>query len=185
MHERADHLADRFLTVDEQLQHEFDCRLVESSRLVFRVAFGVLRHHEDAEDVAQEAFTKAYRSFAKLRDRNRFRAWIVRMTWRLALNKRRTDQRRLSREAKEEIVSVTTAADTLLERERAEQLWDAIDTLPEKLRLVVVLGGIQEHDVREVALLLGLPEGTVKSRLFVARQRLKECLQWTVSDPLK
>ena len=112
MHERADQLAGRFLTVDEQLQQEFDCRLVESSRLVFRVAFGVLRHHEDAEDVAQEAFTKAYRSFAKLRDRNRFRAWIVRMTWRLALNKRRTDQRRLSREAREEIASVRTAAES-------------------------------------------------------------------------
>lgn len=176
MHERADRIADRFLTVDEQLQPEFDARLVESSRLVFRVAFSVLRHREDAEDVAQEAFTKAYRSFARLRDRDRFRAWIVRMTWRLALNRRRTDQRRLAREATEEIVSTTTAADALLERERAEQLWDAIDKLPEKLRLVVVLGGIQEHDIREVALLLGLPEGTVKSRLFVARHRLKELL---------
>jgi len=48
--------------------------------------------------------------------------------------------------------------------------------------IVVVLAGIQEHDVREVARLLDLPEGTVKSRLFLARQQLKERLQWTISD---
>ena len=50
--------------------------------LVFRVAFGVLRHRQDAEDVAQEALIKAHRSFRQLRDRERFRAWLVRLTWR-------------------------------------------------------------------------------------------------------
>ena len=64
-----------------------------------------------------------------------------------------------------------------MSRERAALLWHAIDALPEKLRVVIVLAGIEEHDVQEVAKLLGLPEGTVKSRLFNARQRLKELLQ--------
>ena len=50
------------------------------------------------------------------------------------------------------------------------------------LTFVVILAGIQEHDLREVARLLDLPEGTVKSRMFLARQRLKEQLQWTISD---
>ena len=59
------------------------------------------------------------------------------------------------------------------------QLWDAIDALPEKLRLVIVLAGIQEYDIAEVARLLDVPRGTVKSRLFLARQKLKEHLQWT------
>ena len=49
--------------------------------------------------------------------------------------------------------------------------------------MVTVLAGIEEHDIREVALLLGVPEGTVKSRLFLARQRLKELLQWTRTKP--
>ena len=66
--------------------------------------------------------------------------------------------------------------------ERAAQLWRAIGALPEKLRVVAILAGIQEHDLREVARLLDLPEGTVKSRMFLARQRLKEQLQWTMSD---
>jgi RNA polymerase sigma-70 factor (ECF subfamily) len=62
-------------------------------------------------------------------------------------------------------------------RERAERLWAAIDALPDKLRVAIVLANIEEHDIGEVARLLDLPEGTVKSRLFLARQRLKELLQ--------
>src|SRR5712692_4169843 len=66
--------------------------------LAFRVAYSVLRHRQDAEDVAQDAFAKAYRNFRQLRDRDRFRAWLVRMTWRLAIDHQRADRRRISRE---------------------------------------------------------------------------------------
>ena len=69
-----------------------------------------------------------------------------------------------------------TPAQTVLEKERAARLWRAIDSLPDKLRITIVLSGIEEYDTREVAALLRLPEGTVKSRLFLARQRLKELL---------
>src|SRR5215216_7340373 len=87
-----------FVTLDEDLEREFERRLRESTTLAFRVAYGVLRNRQDAEDVAQEAFTKAYRSFKDLRDRDRFRAWLVRMTWRLALDHRRGARRRIVRE---------------------------------------------------------------------------------------
>ena len=184
MHERADRLAGSFVTIDEDLAREFETRLVESSTLAFRVAFSVLRQREDAEDVAQEAFAKAYRSFEQLRDRERFRAWLVRMTWRLALDRQRANRRRLAREGLE-IVEASlqtrldpTTADVVVAKERAEQLWRAIDSLPEKLRLVIVLAGIEGHDVREVAALLDVPDGTVKSRLFLARKQLKERLSW-------
>src|SRR5574339_538025 len=99
MHERADRLAGNFVTVDEALAREFEARLVESSTLAFRVAFSVLRQREDAEDVAQEAFAKAYRSFRQLRERDRFRAWLVRMTWRLAIDRQRAEKRRNVRES--------------------------------------------------------------------------------------
>src|SRR5215212_633003 len=102
MHERIDQLPRNLVTVDSDqapdLEREFEVRLVESSTLAFRVAFSVLRHREDAEDVAQEAFAKAYRSFRQLRDRQRFRAWLVRMTWRLALDRKRSDRRRSARD---------------------------------------------------------------------------------------
>ena len=181
MHERADRLAGSFVTVHEDLAREFEARLVESSTLAFRVAFSVLRQREDAEDVAQEAFAKAYRSFRQLRERDRFRAWLVRMTWRMALDRLRANKRRLAREEVEAGLQArlnATTNDAVLANERAEQLWLAIDALPEKLRLVIVLAGIQGRDIREVATLLDVPDGTVKSRLFLARQQLKERLSW-------
>jgi RNA polymerase sigma-70 factor (ECF subfamily) len=180
MHERIDRLPGTLVTTDadEALAREFEARLVESATLAFRVAYGVLRQREDAEDVAQEAFAKAYRSFRQLRDRDRFRAWLVRMTWRLAIDRQRSDRRRAVRE---QGVAPALASDPAPE-ERAAQLWQAIDALPEKLRLVVVLAGIEGHDLRAVSGLLGVPEGTVKSRLFLARQRLKELLTCSVDD---
>src|SRR5476651_2173171 len=98
MREYVDELARGVVAVGHGLEQEFETRLVESSTLAFRVAYGVLRHRQDAEDVAQEAFVKAYRRFNQLRDRDRFRAWLVRMTWRLAIDRRRGDKRRAARE---------------------------------------------------------------------------------------
>src|SRR5262245_25719462 len=125
MHERADRLAGSFVTVDDDLAREFEARLVESSTLAFRVAYGVLRQREDAEDVAQEAFAKAYRSFRQLRERDRFRQWLVRMTWRLAIDRLRSNRRRLTRDGVEAglqtRLELKTASDSLIASERAEQ----------------------------------------------------------------
>ncbi len=190
----AAQLAGGFVTVDRTLEQEFEARLMESSTLAFRVAYSVLRQRQDAEDVAQEAFVKAYHSFTQLRDRERFRAWLVRITWRMALDRQRGDRRRLARDAhwdsgrglgspKPRGGEGGTQADDLVARERAQHLWTAIDALPEKLRVAIVLANIEGLDVDEVARLLALPVGTVKSRLFLARQKLKEHLQWMQTDP--
>lgn len=178
MHELVDRLASSVVEVDHELEREFEARLVESSTLAFRVAYSILRHREDAEDVAQEAFAKAYRSFHQLRDRERFRAWLVRMTWRLAIDRRRGDRRRESRESAHAEATPTVGAGNVDESLRARELWRAIDALPDKLRIAIVLASIEGHDLADVASLLRLPVGTVKSRLFLARQRLKEQLQW-------
>ena len=187
MHERANRLAGGLVEVDQALEREFEARLVESSTLAFRIAYSVLRNREDAEDAAQDAFTKAYRHFRQLRDRNRFRAWLARMTWRLAIDRYRTRRRRQTVELfahdNEGARAAESAAETFDACERAELLWRAIDALPEKLRIVLVLASIEGHEVAEVASLLEIPKGTVKSRLFVARQRLKEQLQCPLIDP--
>jgi RNA polymerase sigma-70 factor, ECF subfamily len=166
--------------VADELDREFERLLVESSTLAFRVAYGVLRQREDAEDVAQEAFIKAHRNFRRLRDRTRFRAWLVRLTWRLALDRQRTNRRRAHRDTEHSRLepAVTTGGDPAIAKERVDHVWRAIDALPDKLRLPLVLFGIDGHDIGEVSRLLGLPEGTVKSRLFYARERMKENLKW-------
>jgi RNA polymerase sigma-70 factor (ECF subfamily) len=183
MNEWAGRYSGAFVSLDEDLEREFEDRLRESTTLAFRVAYGVLRHRQDAEDVAQDAFAKAYRSFRQLRDRDRFRAWLVRMTWRLAIDRWRMDRRRAAREQSVELSAVATTEDVAVARERSEHLWRAIDALPEKLRVVVVLGAIEGHDIREIARLLDVPEGTVKSRLFLARKGLAESLQCLAPEP--
>lgn len=175
MHERAADIGDLF-AVTAGLEQEFDNRLVESSRLAFRVAYSVLRHRQDAEDVAQDVLVRAHRRFATLRDPTRYRAWIVRMTWRLAMDHRRSDDRRRQRELAHTQL-IRTEGTELVGRDRADALWTAIDALPEKLRLVIVLASIEGHDVDEVARLVGVPPGTVKSRLFTARKHLKDFLE--------
>ncbi len=184
--EHAVRVPHSWLTVDQQLVEEFETRLIESSTLAFRVAYSVLRHHQDAEDVAQEAFAKAYRNFRRLRDRDRFRAWLVRITWRLALDRRRSDVRRIVRESSGVGTSPVSAASRQVgQEERVNEIWRAIDDLPVRLRLVVVLANVEGHSVAEVAKLLGVPEGTVKSRLFVARKRLKDQLSWMSNERVK
>ena len=180
MTEFADRLAGPLVSAEDSLAREFEARLADSSALAFRVAYSVLRHRQDAEDVAQEAFAKAYRSFRHLRDRDRFRAWLVRMTWRMSLDRRRSDRRRVAREERDRagVAGLTRhLEEQVIATERSARLWQAIDQLPEKLRVVVVLAAIEGHGVREVAALVGVPEGTVKSRLFDARRKLQELLR--------
>jgi RNA polymerase sigma-70 factor, ECF subfamily len=175
MIERAAVLSPDVMAAAGAVEREFEALLTDSAVLAFRVAYGVLRHKEDSEDVAQEAFARAYRRFAQLRDRTKFRAWLIRMTWRLAIDRYRENRRRGSREVAVDVDGPAADVDPA-SAERAARLWRAIDELPDKLRVTLVLASIQGHNMREVAALLDVPEGTVKSRLFLARQQLRERL---------
>jgi len=160
------------------LRREFEERLAECGTLAFRVARGVLRDAADAEDVAQEAMLQAYRRFPRLRDRSRFRAWLVRITFRLALDQARSARRREQRETLWAVaVPRPTAEDLAASGEFERRLELAMETLPEKLRLVLLLSAMDGHSLEEVAELLHVPVGTVKSRLHFARKRLAEKLR--------
>lgn len=183
MHEWVGRWPDSLVSTDEGVDREFEERLRDSSGLAFSIAYSVLRNRADAEEVAQDAFARAFRSFGQLRDRERFRSWLTRMTWRLAVDRWRTDRRRAAREdASAAEPRTVSTEDVAIARERSAHVWLAIDNLPDKLRMVVVLSAIEGHDTREVAGLLDIPEGTVKSRLFSARKILAEHLRWLVTD---
>jgi RNA polymerase sigma-70 factor (ECF subfamily) len=178
MQEKVDWLPAAMADTTVELEREFEARLADSSAMAIRVAFSVLRNQADAEDVAQVAFAKAYRMFHQLRDRERFRAWLVRMTWRMALDHLRSGRRRMVRDMAAVSFALTpTVEDDAIHDERRAQLWRAVDALPQGLRLVIVLSAMEGHSVKDVAALMGLPEGTVKSRLFKARRLLQETLR--------
>jgi RNA polymerase sigma-70 factor (ECF subfamily) len=172
---------------DQSLAREFEQRLADCPKLAYRVALGVLHNTAEAEDVAQEAMLRAYRNFHRLRDRERFRGWLVRMAFRLALDRIRAKGRRERHEhdatrALEEGQCEADVENLVASREFERQVARALDALPEKLRIVMVLAAIEGYNTREVAKLAGLPEGTVKSRLFLARKKLAESLQCLVKN---
>ena len=177
-------------TVGDELEHravqaetrrEFEKRLAESGPLAYRVARGVLRNTADAEDVAQETLLRAYRRFDRLRDRSRFRAWLVRIAFRLALDRLRSGKRRELRDTlwsqPERQPPAPTAEDLAASNEFQAHLDTALAELPEKLRLVLLLAAMEGHTIDEIAGMLGISTGTVKSRIFYARRQLAEKLR--------
>lgn len=150
----------------------------ENQRVVFQIALSVLSNGADAEEIAQEAFLRAYRSLPKLRAPEKFRAWICQISRRLALNRLRDDSRARQRESlaalqREAPIDIeATATDKVFERRvRAE-----IERMPEKLRSVMLLCAIEGIAQAAVAQLLDVPEGTVRSRLYLARRHLLKAL---------
>jgi RNA polymerase sigma-70 factor, ECF subfamily len=162
---------------DTALRREFEDLLAECGTLAFRVARGVLHNKPDAEDVAQDALLQAYRRFARLRDRSRFRAWLVRIAFRLALDQARSSRRREQRETLWAVAVPRPTDDVAALGEFGRRVEKAVETLPEKSRLVLTLSAMDGHSLEEVAELLQLPVGTVKSRLHTARKRLAEKLR--------
>ena len=162
-------------------KREFEERLAECGPLAYRVARGVLRNTADAEDVAQEALLRAYSKFDRLRDRNRFRAWLVRIAFRLALDRLRSGKRRELRDTlwsqPEHQPRAASAEDLAASSEFQAQLDNALAELPEKLRLVLLLAAMEGHSIDEIASMLGISTGTVKSRIFYARRQLAEKLR--------
>jgi len=168
---------------DAARAREFDACLADCPKLAYRVALGVLRNSAEAEDVAQEALLRAYRNFHRLRDRERFRGWIARTAWRLALDRIRAASRREKREsAAAESAPEAEVEAVAASREFERHVAGALDALPEKLRQVIVLAAIEGYNTREVASLLAIPEGTVRSRIFLARKQLAESLRWLVKN---
>jgi RNA polymerase sigma-70 factor (ECF subfamily) len=163
---------------DAASRQEFEALLPEAAPLAFRVARGVLRNSADAEDVAQEALLQAYRRWHRLRDRQRFRGWLVRIAFRLALDRTRSAKRREIRETLwSQSAHRASAEDIAASSEFQTHLEAALEELSEKYRIVLLLSAMEGHTLEEVAVLLNVPLGTVKSRLFFARKHLAEKLR--------
>ncbi|MFQ5723928.1 MAG: RNA polymerase sigma factor [Terriglobia bacterium] len=158
---------------------DFAARVAETQRRVFQIALSVVADPAEAEEVAQEAYLRAYRRRGSLRQPAKFRAWIGRIAFRLALNRQRARRRQLARDTAWNAARPNPVADgaqaavahAYLDRLRAE-----IDRLPEKLRAALLLSAVEGMDAAEVAAVLEIPVGTVRSRLHLARKRLLEAL---------
>ncbi len=160
------------MTTNEEA--EFTALVERQSRFVFRVAYAVLLNAHDAEDALQETFLKLYRN-GGWQHVNNERAFLARVAWRVALDRRRAA--RLDSEMTIDPLSPGPGPEQALVAANQHAIVHAmIDALPEDLRLPLVLSASDELNSREIATILSIPEGTVRTRLQRARQILRERL---------
>lgn len=175
----------------EHSQHLLDELVRQHSRMVYRIGYAVLRSHHDAEDATQETFMRVLRYGTKLTRVDDPKGWLARIAWRVAVD--RSKHRGLAgevalddpRKPLPEIASSDAAADEALHGRQASALVEKlIAALPAKLRDPLILSTLEEMTPREVAATLGINEAAVRSRIFRARQTLKEKLaQVAIAKP--
>ena len=198
------------MTTDGGLPQEAVEDLVERAKAGDRPAFGqlvevyqdkiygyasrMLGDPDEAEDVAQETFVRAYRSLPHFRGAASFHTWLYRIASNLAIDVARRNRRQSTGnfsldeplESEEgdyerEIADESGSPEQLTQRREMQELVrQAVAELPEKLRAVVVLYELQGESYEDIAEILGCPLGTVKSRLFNARSQLKDMLEQLV-----
>ena len=167
-------------------------RLVQEHQLgVFRLALSILNDPGEANEATQDTFISALRALNSYRERSTFKAWL----YTIALNISRSRLRK--RKALERLQHTLTAIlrvqsqqpptleDVIISNEKDAALWKALERLGEKHRIPIVLRYYHDLSIAEIAEILNIKEGTVHSRLSIAREKLRselDCLFKTPGD---
>jgi RNA polymerase sigma-70 factor (ECF subfamily) len=159
------------------------------SVMVFRIAYSILRNHHDAEDAAQECFLRVWKHKDRLHEVNNTKTWLARIAWTTALDKRRSSRAmaplnmvslsddQSGAELMQAIPDSAPVADEQLAGAEMQQMLERlIAGLPEELRHPLELSTVQELNSAEIAEVMKIPEGSVRTRIFRARKQLKEKL---------
>lgn len=167
----------------------FDELVVKYTPRLYGLIYHMTSNREDTNDLLQEVFAKAYRSLKRFQERSSFYTWIYSIAVNMTLNflKKRGRQRKLSLddldlaiENDEEFIEITSKSDPVREadlHELQQRLNNAMQRLSENHRTVVTMHDIQGLPHGEISRILGISEGTVRSRLFYAHQQLQNFLE--------
>lgn len=151
-------------------EDRFAALVGRQSRFVFQVAYSVLRNVHDAEDIVQDTFLKLHRSGGWEELENE-RGFLATAAWRLAVD--RTRRPRMMPETEQQVAS---HEQNLIDSDMQATVHRLIDGLPEEFRLPLALSAIEEMTSPEIAAVMDIPEGTVRSRIARARAMLRERL---------
>lgn len=159
----------------------FATLVVAHQHFVYNLALRTLGDPHEAEDVAQEAFVKAWFALARFKGQARFQTWLYRIVVNLCYNRLPRLHRDLAAEGDEKISTMpgeefTNPAAQLEANEQRNFLHQQIEALPEKYRLLIALRYQSGLTYNEIASVLDLPLGTVKTGIFRARARLRDAL---------
>jgi len=170
----------------------------EHARFVFRIAFSILRDHHEAEDAAQECFLRVLKVKQRLPEIREQKTWLARIAWRCALDRSQKVRSRLhsdlslsNSESDDPAATLAALRDPAADPEQlaasaqmSALLERVVATLPEDLRITLQISTVQELTSGEVAAVLGIPEGSVRTRLMRARKLLKQKLQQMLGETL-
>jgi len=168
---------------------QFGALAEERKRDLFNAALRMTRDREEAEDLTQEALAKAYAAFHQFRPGTNFKAWIYRVLVNTYINhyrrRRRAPQLRSWEElavdgdadyAREDPSRLNSPEEAVLARVPDGEVQPALEALPEEFRVAVLLSDVDEFSYKEIAEILGIPLGTVRSRIFRGRRLLRQRL---------
>jgi RNA polymerase sigma-70 factor (ECF subfamily) len=142
--------------------------------LAFTMAYRILGKREDAEEVVQDAFVKAFRNLSSFRQKAKFSTWLYRIIYNTAISKHR--QKRPGWQSIEDVIVPDTTVELMAEEEedRHKVLETAMRQLPEEDRILLTLYYVDESSVDDLHSVLGISKANVKIKLFRARKRLQE-----------
>ncbi|HEX4014563.1 MAG TPA: RNA polymerase sigma factor [Candidatus Cybelea sp.] len=148
-------------------------------RAVYHLSYRMLHHTEDARDVTQEAFFKAFRSLRTFKPGAKFSTWVFAIAYHACCDRLSRRKRDSSEELPDRADPAQGPEQQAIAADDAARLRRAIDALPEKYRAVITLFHLQGQQYEEIANVLGLPMGTVKTHLFRAKEQLRRLLEGT------
>ena len=143
-----------------------------------RIAYGIVHNPSDAEDAVQDAFIRAYRGLARFRGAARFSSWI----YRIVVNESVRMVRGRHSTVENVDLDAQCASDEHMDTERVLMVRECLASLPDKLRVVLALRGEEDLDYSDIAEILSIPVGTVRSRLHEARMLFARCWKEAMKD---
>lgn len=167
----------------------FERLITEYQKKVFNIAFRMVGNYDDASELTQEVFIRVFKSLKNFKEQSLFSTWIYKITTNVCLDEIRKRKKRKvvyldeeikleENEVKRQIEDDKPTPEMIAEKnEISKAVNDAIESLSEEHRTVIVLRDLQGFSYEEIAKITSCPEGTVKSRINRARQALKEILK--------
>ena len=180
----------------EDEQQAFEAALAPALKAIYKAAYGLTRNRDEAEDLVQEAAVQAFRAFYTFQPGTNFKAWFIRILTNIFYNNYRKQQRQpqvvdiedapdlyLYTQAQNLKVHIRTddPATLVLSRIDAATIEAALDMLPEEYRVVATMYFVDNFNYQEIADMLDIPIGTVRSRLHRARKLLQKAL-WELAE---
>jgi RNA polymerase sigma-70 factor (ECF subfamily) len=150
--------------------------------LVFTLSLKMLQSREEAEEVAQDAFIKVYKSLYKFKSESKFSTWLYKITYNTCLDRLRSKKRATSLVSiddfgEQEVTTLMNVLETIEEHERKQMIQNCLDLLPGKDSFLLTLYYFQENSLREISKIMGINENNLKIKLFRSRRKLAGILK--------